>query len=346
MARTLSIEAANAALTEALAQKYGDRDVLRGLPAGADPELTAQLALRWFTAHTWVFARSVAKLPAPLVRAIRGALEQHHDANAIIVRHLVDLTADDDELLAQWRTAMAALLDLDSSYEWGSAQNKAKLRGLAASPRVLEALQAAAATGLPVNVRVLAALAVDGSEASCDALLPHFVHAAKAGDEHLSRLTMLEKHASDTPGMRALLAQVGQRLEQREAQSPALALAAHLGFEVDSFWFEVGLHSREPNQHAVSRLQGGVRVDSRKARWFDVWLGEVDGFASAGRHSRFGSGGVGRDELGLGVCTPQDLPRWIASTAQKLGVTWRSVEPRTNLRGKKKEALHAWLRGG
>jgi hypothetical protein len=343
--KRLSVEEANAELLALQSQPYGGFELLKSLPEGVDADLASTVAVRWFSDSIWKFARVNRNTPLSVARAIRAKLDALDDANAIIVRELVDPAATDEAFAAQWKEALQVLLDLDCSYEWGSTKNKAKLRGLATTPRVLAALQAAAASGKHASLRVLGALALDGSETSCDALLPHFAGAANTGSGELDRLALLQKHAADTPAMRALLGQVKARLATREALSPALALAASLGLDVQTFWFDVGLHSFEPDETRVSRFQGGARVDSRSPRWFDVWMGEVNTSSLASRHTRFVGTQGGADGFGLGTCSAGDLPKWIASAAQLLGITWRSLEPRTNLRGKKKEALHAWLRG-
>jgi hypothetical protein len=52
------------------------------------------------------------------------------------------------------------------------------------------------------------------------------------------------------------------------------------------------------------------------------------------------------DELGVGRCDPPGLPRWLAATAETLRLELDLGEPHTHLRGKKRERLMAWLRGG
>jgi len=51
------------------------------------------------------------------------------------------------------------------------------------------------------------------------------------------------------------------------------------------------------------------------------------------------------DQLGLGRCTPEELPAWFARAAKKLKVHWSVTLWNSNLRGAKRERALAWMRG-
>lgn len=197
------------------------------------------------------------------------------------------------------------------------------------------------------RIDFLAVLAIDASDASVDALLPHFERAAKEQDRGLDRLKMLKKYASPTPAMTAMLARVDAMLGAREAASPALAVAERIGLGAQTtFWFHTRFGSEQPNRQGVPLFQCNVRIDSRKADWMECRLSEVqDG--DRVRHTSFTATKLEEDTFGLGRCDAEDLPRWLAAAATKLGFTWGPPsDPWTSLRGKKRDHLVAWLTGG
>jgi len=358
---TTTAAAANAALRNALDKNPEELlSLMRGLPPDVDPALGAE-AVRWIAKH-WTLGKRVDTLPPPVIRAFletpRGSLgtgERDWGAHGAVVgetalvflQTAVPTSLDDGALAARWVQALTALGDVNTSYAFGSKQRRAKITGLARGP-FLEAIQAVAVGCETVPIDFLAALVADGSEGSMDALLPRFHRAATTRDTTLDLLERLRRHAADTKPVRAMFAEIEALLGAREAQSPALALAAELGIgDVDSLWFTAYLSSverRGPNSGGL--VQGHIVVDSRRPSWFDVSLtrGEIGEWES----TRFDEREVSEDELGLGRCEARDLPAWLARAAEALKVRWAwdGMPIRTGLRGKKKGALVAWLSGG
>jgi len=98
----------------------------------------------------------------------------------------------------------------------------------------------------------------------------------------------------------------------------ALELARTIGLgDAPMLWFAVHLSSRQRNHNGVSRYQGSIRVDSRDATWFHVYLAGVGGTLDR-KHSLFGAETRLRDTLRLGRCAPHELPDWLARTAKTL----------------------------
>ncbi len=198
----------------------------------------------------------------------------------------------------------------------------------------------------------LAVLVAEGSEASLDALIPQVHAAVRDPGRALRWLERLRTHAKDTPAVKALLARVEQELSARHASSPALQLARAIGVgEQKELWFDLWLGSEEHNVHHVPRLQLDVSVDSAQGEWMRVSLSELpDDYAQLPRARRtaFTNVSVRSDALELGGCTPEALPAWLASAAERLRVRWAwdAARPRTHLRGKNRERLTRWLRGG
>jgi hypothetical protein len=191
-------------------------------------------------------------------------------------------------------------------------------------------------------IEMLAALAVDGSESSLDALLPHFDRAMRRRDDGLNRLATLRAHAAPVAALAALLDDVDRLIAEREATSPALAFARAIGLEVRSLAFDVILDSVE-EEDGRPRVEGLLWVDSRRA----AWLGCAVRRPGRRGETAWTTDGVVEDALGLGACEPTDIPAWLERAAARLGVAFRGgLEPRApSLRGRDRERLAAWLRG-
>jgi len=52
---------------------------------------------------------------------------------------------------------------------------------------------------------------------------------------------------------------------------------------------------------------------------------------------------VEHDGYALGPCSPRDIPDWLDRARKKLRVTWQPFRVKTNLLGRKRAALLAWL---
>ena len=147
--------------------------------------LAATAALKLAGTSTWKLGRVGRRFPPPVIREIVTRLAADSTLLAIFVRQVVlegapGIPAGDERLAARWTKALDALLDLDTTYAWGSKERRAKLAAIARDPELLAAVQAVAVGG-EASLDMLAVLAIDGSEASADALLPVFTRAAKEG---------------------------------------------------------------------------------------------------------------------------------------------------------------------
>lgn len=323
------------------------RDALMRLPPDADPELVAKVLLGFRGTSWWGFARSARKLTSPMIEAVLAHLEEDPSAPSVFLREVVRSAMPAASLVEAWHVAIEGYLSLDSTYAWGSKQRRAKFAELARDPRTLAGCQAAAAGCADASNSMLAVLATDASDASIDALMPHFVGAQADGDGRLDRLERLKTHARDTDNMRAMLSEIERALGARNAASPALGLASALGLgDVKELWFSVYLGSRERTPHRVPRFQAHVDVDSRSDVWFTVHVSELSGTGATGGIS-FNVRQVWRDTLDIGPCEARDLPAWLARLAQQRGIDWDFAEAsvRTGLRGKKRDAVLRWLRG-
>ncbi len=323
-------------------------DLLRALPAGADPWAVANGALHLLTDFhsAWRFARNCQSIPAAAIREVLRRRPVKADAFVIFLHAMVDAAGPDEVVEAQWELALRAWLDLQTSYGWGSKQKKQKLRALANSPDVVCAAQASAAGGGPlVPIDLLAVLAIDASDASMDALLAHFTVAASDKGYALQRLKKIKTHAAELEPMRAMLAGIDRKLSERSAASPALLLAADMGLgELKALKFSIHLGCEELNAHDVPRYQVSLTVDSQASVWFHFACTHLANAMSMER-TQFNSEKVWADALDLGTCDCRELPQWLARAAKKLKVTWafERVKPHTPLRGKKREAITRWL---
>ncbi|MEW5742931.1 MAG: hypothetical protein AB1938_28710 [Myxococcota bacterium] len=333
-------------------------EALQRLPDDVDAELAADAVLSLVSTSSyhpvWHFARQGRRLPAPVIRTLLSKLPTLTPRRwwAVFLLEAVPADVGDEELSDAWLAALGALLDLQTTYAWGSKQRKAKFKALAANPRFLAAIQAAVVGDEDAPLDLLAVLAIDGTEASVDALVPRFSRAHQEASALLDQLEMLKTHATSTAPMEALLSSVKARLEDRNAKSPALDFARSLGLEVKRFSVRVGLSSTALTASNIPRVQGSITIDSSRPTWLSVHLAVLEGRGGARTGgTSFTNEQVWSDGLGLGTCGAAELPGWLARAQTTLGVTW-TAQPFLGgtLRGKKRDVFVEWLfrpsRGG
>ncbi|MGZ3422978.1 MAG: hypothetical protein ACXVEF_00510 [Polyangiales bacterium] len=335
MAKTLKREAAESALRDEV-DRRGRFQALRALPDDVDPALAADVVMELAGANVWSFGRSCRALPLPVIRVVVERMQSVSTPTSVFVR---EVARTGDDLQESWSLALETLLDFDSTYAWGSKQRKEKYARIAADSRLLAATQAVAVGCPEASTSMLAVLAVDGSDTSVDALMPHFVRAAETRDAGLDMLERLRTHAKDTPAVKAMLAQVQAMLGERKASSPALGVARVAVGEVDELWFSAYLRSSEDR---LPIYQSNLEIDSRSNDWFHASVSGDE------RRVSFSAEKVHVDTLGVGACSAGDLPTWLARVAHQLQFTWdfQGMSVRTGLRGKKRERLLVWLASG
>lgn len=317
--------------------------LLQKLPDEVPAAVAAEAALRLRDGQAWWgFARSAGKLPERVLRVLLERLAE--EARSPLTVFLLTAMQSSDDLERDWAMAIKGLLDLNSASAWSSKQRRKKIAGLAKSP-LLPAIQAAAQAGPAPRLDLLAVLAADGSDASVDALLPHFDKAMARQSELLDTLERLETHAAKTEPMRLMFESVERALRERNRASPALEFARHLGFDGETFSVRWHLASLELNKGNVPLYQCDVVVDSTAPVWFRVDVVHVAGLLKR-RSTTFGAAGAPTvDELGLGRCEPAELPAWFAKAARTLQVKWRVTVSHSTLRGAKRQRAAAWMEG-
>lgn len=316
---------------------YGDRviPILKALPQGTNPRFAAAATLDLFSAIPWKLCRFAQTLPDEVVRLVLPKLDDEH-AEAPFLQALVK----DDDLKQTWVHALEGVAALNTTYAWGSKKHVEKLRSVARSRDFLEAVQLAVVATKQPREDFLGVLALDGSEASVDALLPHFVAAMKMGDDGLDQLAKLKKYAAGTPAMRALVAQAEAARSTRNTTSPALAFAQSLGLgELKAFSWGQTVRVADARKRKVEL---NFDVDSRRSPWFSVHVARVAEKPKTFEVTAFNSSHVSeRDELKLGRCEPHELPAFIARVQKQLGVNWKLAKttPFTNVKGDKAKRL-------
>lgn len=293
----------------------------------------------------WYFCRHTRKLPAVAVRALVSGWAAERTSESLVFLTLVDVTRPDADVEAGWARAAQLILDLNTSYDLGSAKWRAKLDLVRADEALLGAVQTAVAGAARPRADFVAALLRDASPASLDALTPLVAQARRVKDERLDLLRRLGRYAADTPDVRALLASLAEDEKVRAKASPVATLAQALPFLTGPFSLRVTLNSADTSFGHVPRVQGSVVLDSRGAKGFAVHLSERSGQLSW-RTTSFDAQRLWRDELGLGRCAPLELPAWVARAAEKLGAAWVEPSVHSTLRGQKRAAAVAWLLSG
>jgi hypothetical protein len=323
-------------------------DVLKRLPEDVDPGLAAGLLVEALEKREYWFARNLRKhIPSPVILEVSRMLESVVDTvemrfkrDSLVLLERLRLRSSEEDIQDAWSGALQIMLDINTSYGWGSKQRKAKLRGLSEDSLVVATLRAVAVGCESPPMDVLVVLALEGSDEAMDALLPHF--STSDLGRRLERLERLRTHIpKDGSAADLLLSDIETQLAERRDESPAFDFAEQLGFgRPKAFWFryDLGTVERSPNGYNP-RFRFIAEVDSRDNDWFSVSVYEVE----ANRRTRFGDRTVVVDELGLGTSELEKLPDWLATIAKKLQCEWGDSHISSSLRGKKRADLVRWF---
>jgi hypothetical protein len=333
------------------------------MPRAADADATREAAQAYalLLQHHWTFARKCKKLSAPAIRLFLArkrptlpkkqrspAVQQElrsYDAATMLLWTAVPDSLDDKALVVAWKEAVVTVADLDTFYKWGSPKRRAKVQRIVDDPRLVAGAAAAAVACEHVPLNLLAALAIDGSEASLDALVPQLSRAETVRDDMLDRLAQISKFPKNHPVAKMLLSRTGAQVAARQASSPAWALARSMGFdEKGVFFWTVAVDAVPPaGGTGVPPATAVVGVDSRDARWLSVYVSWLHGGITD-----FDDAEVAIDELKVGRCAAEELPAWLVRVARKLRVTWdwSGTRIKTSVRGgAKREQIRSWIRG-
>jgi hypothetical protein len=249
------------------------------------------------------------------------ALEPSRAFAAVFVREAMR-SARHGEVEKLWPEALKMLSRAGRQYSIGDKAFMATLAALQ-EPTWLGAIQAATVSDSAPLV-VAAALARDGSDASADALVAEYERARASQDEWALRykLKRLGRYAKQNATWKALEESVKQELARRDGKKAEASLAKQLGLHVPLLDFYVQVNGRKENQlRAVMLIISGND-----------------------RH-----GNLPTQALGLESKPPRDFTKvraWLAKVTKLERVMWEWEDAivRSNLRGKYRDAMLAWLR--
>lgn len=312
------------------------REALQRLPPELDLGLVVEPVVRHLRgAHRWMFAHDCKRLPARGIRAVLGSLTQLERDEALFLRSAVDPSLSDAAVEREWQQALSALHELSTQYPWTSRQLRTALSSLAANSRIVGALQATVVGARSeTELSMLAVLAIEGSEASVDALIPQF-----AAVQNLERLESLLVHAKN-PGIQALVESVRQRLAERHGDSAAVeAFSRSFGLSptVKTLRLDLAIYGKRRGARFATHLLEW-HVNSREQNWWSVTLHRFSD------QSELKSGALGPSESG---CEFEQLPVWIAQQTRRARIKWMPdyLECAGSLRGKIKTDVVRWLLG-
>jgi hypothetical protein len=262
------------------------------------------------------------KLGEEEIREVLAALEGSPTFPSAFVREAMR-HAPKDGLQAHWVETLKALSRTTRQYSLGDKSFMATLAFLQ-EPWLLESVQAGVVQEA-APLTALAALAKDGSDESHDALLAEFERARNDKSDWPLRykLKRLGRYAKKTAHWDALEKSVLEELERRDGAKEAGSLAQRLGLNVPLLSFSLTLHGRAKGkkENIMLWLQGDDRYPSFKSQ-----------------------------ALELSSKPPQDFTQtaaWLAKITKSERITWNWDEAKltTNLRGKHRDAIMAWLKG-
>ena len=293
---------------------------LRTLPATANLAHAVAAVLRLIDHPHWLVA--CGGLPVRLIRGVLAAPVTH--PAQLFLQLAIPGDAKATVLKTAWQRAVRVLGELaETTHALDAEPRRRQLEAIAKSP-LLRAIQGFAANSSEVSIEMLVVLAIDGSDGSIDALIPHLDLALGSRDARLERLALLRPFARTTPALDALFVELDGALAGRRRDSPARAFATELGIDPGpQFYFSFRLMSVQLNELGVRRFQGSVHIDSRADAWFRVELCDVHGSAdrTRDRTTRFDRTSI-EDQLSLGRCDAIALPTWLQEVATSLRFRW------------------------
>ncbi len=301
---------------------------------------TALELLEW----SWYrFARSTEGLAAETARGVLQRLEaweqepgvrtpERRRAASLFLRAAVD-DLTDEAVSRTWRPAVIALKAFESQYAWGSKEKRARLAAVQADARLVEACRAAVVGCTQLPLELLAVLALDGTEASADALLPH-VDRAMADQTKLEALARLERFAAPTKAMTSLMTLLLGRLREARQGSPVLELARRLGLSTgERFRVELVLTT----EHAKARAFLNLDSDRPGPAFLGRFLIGPGNLMQAPKTAFHGDDGSTR-------CSIDGLPAHLKSLATGVGEPFFFQWPTArHLRGQRLKTFIAWL---
>lgn len=174
------------------------------------------------------FAHQCKELTAPQIRKTLALIEraakkptQALNCAALFLR----ASLDESSLESSWRAALSALDDIQK-YPFDATKRAKKLRDISRNPRVLLAWQTAAVGAEFIPSAVMALLILDASEASLDALMPHFDRTLR-DRERLSAFEELARY--EGPRTASLFARLRSHSASERAASPVLRFGERFG---------------------------------------------------------------------------------------------------------------------
>ncbi|MFO0595400.1 MAG: hypothetical protein U0228_08850 [Myxococcaceae bacterium] len=267
-----------------------------------------------------LYVQSTRKASPADIKDHLRALEESRTFPAVFVREAMAGKAVTTDA---WAEVLKALSRTTRQYSIGDKAFMATLKELQ-QPWLLQAIQAATVSD-DAPLVVLAALAHDGTETSHDALLAEFGRARAAKSDWALRykLKRITRYAKPNAHLAALEATVKAELEARDGVKAEHSLAKKLGLNVDLLKFYLEVHGTRPRQTREVFLI--ISADDRGT-------------------------GLPTQALGVDDKPPRDFLKvrdWLATVTRKEKVAWNwdAVRLRTNLRGKHRDAMVAWLRG-
>ena len=278
---------------------YSSRDVLTVLTRGGEG----------WSKFAWACkAQTPREIRKTLAFVSRAAAKPTRALNcaAVFLNAMVDATSD-QSLVTTWREALAALDDIQK-YPFDATKRRNKLRDIARNQRILTAWQTAAVGVTFLPDAVLALLIIDASEASLDALLPHFER-ARLDAEVLSSFEVMARY--ETPRTTSLFARLRADAATKRAASPVLAFGERFGLAKNGrFKLSLSVLAKKPAKRFTWDFIE-LRFDSNDEPGFSL---------STGQQTRTPTSSSSWSRLVRS--TLEGLPRAIATLARKGKLEW------------------------
>ncbi len=307
---------------------------LAKLPAGIEPKLVER-ALR--TTSEYIDPSVFARLPAEYVPVAWRVIAKLKTGQA---RFLQSFEGDDPT--ERLHAGGACLVALGALCGLGALGTAKKLDAVAKNANAVAAAQAAVVATGGEHAGFVALLAHDGDDASIDALIPVIDHALKNGGKELDRLADLLRSARG-PRLATIRRELEAALAKRNDDAPVLALARSFGERGARMKLDLQIDSVQRGAWRTRKASAWIVLDS--TRMPNV-AATVSWNAYNHLSTHWEDGTLVRNVVKVGAPRGlEDLPRWLAASAKKLGIRWDRATLRvtSTLRGKVRNAAVAWL---
>jgi len=263
------------------------------------------------------------ELPAEVIA--RALTSPHLPRDELLGQFVIAMTAHDRR--AGWKRAFEVIRKLARRPPKNASLRRA-VGEISADSSVVAAIATAAASAPALDPFTFGAvLAAVGTPDAARALAAHL----RSQDYDLD---MALEHSANTPAMAALADERARCLAELREASPGVQLLRMLQLPGDTIHVVVSFEAPEHDTAILVHIQ---TCDAHRTGTFTVSCHQDSTKTS------FDETTLSCDELEIGRCNVLELPAWVASVGERLGMTWTMRVIKLTPAGPTRTAVKRWL---